>query len=285
MKHLVVPVDFSPESLHGLDLAIMLNQRLKADIQLVYVQKKSSDYFKGFMEEEQKFAKANFEKICKEKKDRLIKGSKLTYIIKTGKVFQEVVNQADAHADSLIACSTHGGSGFEEFFIGSNAFKIISATDKPVMTIRDHKCPDTIRNIVLPIDLSLETRQKLPLTCDFAKSFGAIIHVVTVASSRVHEVQKRLNSYLKQTMQYLDERKLQYKTDSLIGDSIPDIVVAFAKGVEADLIAIMTEQGTQIGNFLLGNIAHQILNKAACPVLSVTPREFHIAGSFSTQGG
>lgn len=284
MKHIIVPVDFSPESLNGLELAIMLSHKFKAGIQMVYVQKKSNDYFKGFFEEEQKFAKSSFERIEKENKDRLARGTHLTHFIKVGRVFQEVVNQAQAHNDSMIACSTHGGSGFEEFFIGSNAFRIISATDRPVMTIREHKCPDNISNIVLPIDTTIDTRQKVPVAVDFAKVFGAMIHVVGLSSTPVSEVQKKLKGYLKQVTEYLDEHKIKYRTESLMGENIADIIVAYAKGVKADMMCIMTEQGTTIGNLLMGNTAHQVLNKANCPVLSITPKEFHIPSGFRTQG-
>ncbi len=75
-----------------------------------------------------------------------------------------MVSLAESLPDSLITASTHGASGFQELFIGSNAFRIISATDKPVITLRKNSCPETIGRIVLPIDLSVDSRQKVPFT-------------------------------------------------------------------------------------------------------------------------
>ena len=145
MMNVIVPIDFSQESLKGLRLALMLSERIVTNIQMVYVQKKSSDFYPGSFEEELKFARNNFKKIISDHKKMLNEKSKLSFIIKKGKVYEEVVGQASAFKDSMIVCSTHGGSGFEELFIGSNAFKIISATDRPVFTVKYDAYSDVIK--------------------------------------------------------------------------------------------------------------------------------------------
>ena len=50
MFHIIVPIDFSEESLHGLNLAILFSKSLDCDIEMVYVQKKSLDYYPGTKE-------------------------------------------------------------------------------------------------------------------------------------------------------------------------------------------------------------------------------------------
>jgi hypothetical protein len=50
------------------------------------------------------------------------------------------------------------------------------------------------------------------------------------------------------------------------------------------MISIITEQQNSLSNLILGNYAQQILNKATIPVLSITPREIQIKGTFSTFG-
>lgn len=285
MKHIIVPIDFSKESLHGLRLALVLSEKIVSNIQMVYVQKKSSDYFPGSRKEESKYAKKKFEKIISDYKKMLSEKSKLSYIIKKGKVYEEVVNQAQAFKDSMIISSTHGGSGFEELFIGSNTFKIISATERPVITIRHGTYSDYISRIVLPIDSSVESRQKVLMTAEIAKIFNSVIHVVCVTSSKGKHIKNKLNAYSKQVCDYLKEQKIQYTTKFLIGDNIVDLTILYAKSIKADLISIMTEQGKSISYLLLGSYAHQMLNKAPCPVLCITPKEFLIPGSFKTLGG
>ncbi len=61
MKTIIVPVDFSKESLHGLEMALLFGQKENSNIQMVYVQKSSKDYRPGTYEEEHKYAEKEFD--------------------------------------------------------------------------------------------------------------------------------------------------------------------------------------------------------------------------------
>lgn len=286
IKNFIVPIDFSDDSLKGLDLAVLFSKKTYSNIQMVYVQKKTAEHFPSSIREEYNHAKDKFEKILQLNAAKLGNNSKLRYIIKKGpKVYEEVVNQAESYKDSIITASTHGASGFEEFFIGSNAFKIISATTRPVITIRKGGVPADIKKIILPIDSMVETRQKVPMTAEIAQLFGAEVHVLEVSSTKNSKILKRLNAYSKQVTGYLKGCNLTVKNESVVGNNIADLTVDYAQSIEANMISIITEQGTSITNLILGNQAQQILNKSTIPVLNITPKEMHIKGTFSTYGG
>ncbi len=286
IKNFIVPVDFSDDSLKGLELSIMFSNKIYSNIQMVYVQKKTALHFPSEIREEYKFAKEKFEKILSGYSPKLGNNSKLRYIIKKGpKVYEEVVNQAESYKDSIITTSTHGASGFEEFFIGSNAFKIISATTGPVITVRKGVVPADIRRIVLPIDNMPETRQKVPMTAEIAQIFGAEVHVVNVLTSRNLKIDKRLNAYSKQVSNFLKGKNITIVNQTITGNNVADMTVGYADAINADMISIITEQQNSLTNLILGNYAQQILNKATIPVLNITPREIQIKGTFSTFGG
>lgn len=284
MKHIIVPIDFSKESLNGLRLAIIFANQLKTNIQMVYVQRAVSEMGRIGLEEEHKTAIQNFEKLIAEYSSKLNDGQELSYIVKKGKIYREVVNQAEAFEDTIIICSTHGASGFEEFFIGSNALKIVSATENPVVTIRHGSVPHDIKKIVMPIDITADTRQKVPITAEIAKAFGAEVHVVSVSSIQTDDIVAKLNAYSKQVCDYLKSSEVNFKTASLTGDNITEVTIEYALDINADLISIMTEQSKAISNFVLGSYAQQMLSKSPIPVLSITPQELFILGSFITQG-
>ena len=282
MKNIIVPIDFSDESIHGLKLALIFTQRQYTNIQMVYVQKKSSDYNSpGYFEEEHRWAETKFKALVHKYSDHLENDSKLRYIIKAGKIYREIVNQVESYKEGMVVASTHGASGFEEFFLGSNAFKIIEATTKPVVIIRKNQIPSTIKKIVMPIDVTVDTRQKVPYTVELAQLFGAEIHVITITTSKSKKIVNRLAAYSKQVTNYLDAKKVPYKAKTLFGEALADLIVVYADSVEADLIAIMKEQTKNI----FGNLTHQILNRATTPVLCITARETHIATGFRTFGG
>lgn len=284
MKHIIVPIDFSKESLNGLRLAIIFANQFKSNVQMVYVQRAQSEMGRIGIEEEHRSAVQNFDKLVEEYSQKLHEGLVLSYIIKKGKVYREVVNQAAAFEDTAVICSTHGASGFEEFFMGSNAFRIVSATESPVITIRHGAVPHDIKKIVMPIDITSDTRQKVPITTEIAKAFGAEIHVVAVSTNQSDEIVTKLNAFTKQVCDYIKDYDVPFKTAKLNGDNITDITIEYALDINADLISIMTEQSVTITNFVLGTYAQQMLSRSPIPVLSITPQEIFILGSFITQG-
>ncbi len=184
MTNFIVPIDFSVDSLKGLEWALLFSRKLPINIQMVYVLTHGSNLQPSELEEEHKIAMNQFEKLIEEHSSQLGKDSKLKYIIKKGKVYREVVNQVNSFEKGVLSTSTHGASGFEELFIGSNALKIMAATEQPVFTIRQGPVPTDIKKIVIPIKLDQDTRQKTPMAGDVAELFGAELHVVTITSNK-----------------------------------------------------------------------------------------------------
>ena len=284
MTNFIVPVDFSVDSLKGLEWALLFSQKQTITIQMVYVLTNSSNFQSSVVEEEQKYAETQFKKLIKEYESMLGNNSKLKYIIKKGKVYREVVNQVNSFKNAVVSASTHGASGFEELFIGSNALKIMAATDQPVFTLRRSPIPNKIKRIVLPIKLHRGTRQKATIAADLATLFGAELHVISVSTNKNKRDLERLESYAKQVVSYFNAKELKSVTKTLIGESLPSLTCNYAEAVDADLITIMSSSIDK-WNVFLGSYAQQMVNKASVPLLSITPKEKHISSGFSTFGG
>jgi nucleotide-binding universal stress UspA family protein len=282
-KNYIVPIDFSDYSLNGLSLALLFSKQAYANIQMVYVQKKSTDYYPSNRDAEKHYAERKFHEVLEKYTPKLKNDSRLRYIIKSGKIYREIVNQAQSYKDSIIIASTHGASGFEEFFIGSNTYKMISVTSRPVITIRKGKCPQSIKKIVMPIEIRGDSRQKVPFTAELASFFNAEIHILGTHISRSKVTVSRVRGYCRQVANFL-QKKARYTSNEVFGDSMSDLVVNYANSVKADLISIMSEQGSGI-SLILGNNAHLVLNKSEIPVLCNSPRELTISGTFKTFGG
>jgi nucleotide-binding universal stress UspA family protein len=268
MKTIIVPLDLSDESLKGLNLAVMMATKSGANILLVHViGKNTGDYYEQ-MEKEKQLVQTKFEGILQKYKEKVNLNFTLSYIIKEGKIFKEIADLADKHEDALTVLSTHGASGFEELFIGGNAYKITSHSRNPVITVRRSKIPSNIDNIVLPLDITFQTREKVPYTVELAKLFGSKIHLLTIRLSNLKSVEKKLHQVAGQVASYFDSHKIPYTVEHLQGNNLTDLTLDYSRSIEADLISIMTEQEKSASNLLLGNFAHQFINKAFIPVLS-----------------
>jgi nucleotide-binding universal stress UspA family protein len=288
MKTIIVPLDLSDESLNGLNLAMMMATKTGANILLVHViGKNTGDYYEQ-MEKENQLAQTKFEGILRKYKEKVNLNFTLSYIIKEGNIFKEIADLADKHEDALTVLSTHGASGFEELFIGGNAYKITSHSRNPVITVRRSKIPSNIDNIVLPLDMTFQTREKVPYTVELAKKFGSKIHLLTIRLSNLKSIEKKLHQYAEQVASYLDTHKVPYTVEHLHGGNLTDLTLDYSRSIDADLISIMTEQEKSASNLLLGNFAHQMINKAYIPVLSfpnyhlrVTAEDIWSLGAFN----
>jgi nucleotide-binding universal stress UspA family protein len=276
MKTIIVPMDFSDESLTGLNLVMMLTNKTGANIQMVHViRKNTGDYFE---QKENQLAKSKFEEILKKYKGK--SNSTLSYTITEGKVFKEIADLADKYEDALTVLSTHGAAGFEELFIGGNAFKITSHSRNPVITDRRSKISSNIDKIVLPFDFTFQTREKVPYTVDLAKLFNAEIHLLTIQLLNLKSIEKKLRQYSDQVASYIESHNIKYKITHLHGSNLADLTLDYARSVDADLISIMTEQEKSTSNLLLGNYAHQFINKEFIPVLSFPNYHLRITAEY-----
>lgn len=283
MTNFIVPIDFSVDSLKGLQWALLFSLKKQINIQMVYVLSNSSNFQASVVEAEQKYAEAEFKKLVKEYSPALGNQSRLRYIIKKGKVYREVVNQANSYKNAAVSASTHGASGFEELFIGSNALKIMAATEQPVFTLRTI-VPDRIKKIVVPIKMHLDTRQKAPIVADLAELFGAEIHVISIASRSNKRDLARLESYAKQVIGFFKAKDLKTVAKTLVGDSLPSLTCNYAEAVDADLITIMSS-AIDKWNVVFGSYAQQMVKTSPVPLLSITPKEKQIPAGFTAFGG
>ena len=282
MKTIVVAIDFSDCSINALEHALSIARNAKKNILMVWVNKdpKLKDKFEENGKDVSREVIKQFDELIKKYKDDLPEGCKITYKIRTGKVYKEIVAEAVGSDAFLVVTGTHGASGFEEFWIGSNANKIISESPCPVITIRhsiDIHRP--LRKIVCPLDSTLETRQKVPLVAYLATTNDAVVHLLCIYTSKVKAMIRQVDGYADQVEKYFVNEGVKYKRDAIFVDNITDGTIDYAKKVDANLIAIMTEQETTTANIWLGTYASQMVNRSSFPVLSVRSKQLLIAAT------
>jgi nucleotide-binding universal stress UspA family protein len=275
MKQIVVAIDFSKHSIHALEFAITIANVVHSHIMMVWVDKPDSDdsIFDNTDHEHRQEAKQRLEELIKKYSKHLKKG-KLTYKLRKGKIYKEIANQAKYNDAYLIIAGSHGVSGFESFWIGSNASKIVTYSPCPVITLRESfPLKKNIQRVILPIDNSTSTRQKVPFAMDFAKCFGSEIHVLELQSSSLKAIRNKVTSYTTQVSGYLTENKVKHVVKTIDADNITTATIKYAEENHADLIIIMTEQEQEISNIWLGPYAQQMVNNSPIPVMSVHPKE------------
>ena len=281
MKNILVAIDFSPNSIHALEYAIQFSNKTGANIKMIWVHKELSSHLpftKGQTKEDRTIQVVkSFEKLVFKHQD-FAKGE-LSYCIRDGKIHEQIAIVAKEEEMDLVVAGTHGISGFDEFWVGSNAFRIISFTDVPVITVReDFDFSKGINTIVLPLDYSKETRQKGPFAAKVARFFGSKIHIISLFPSKNSNMNTTIRQYTKQTMTFLQQEHVDFKQTDLITEDIEEKTMSFAKEIKADLIAIIAVESRSPLNVIFSAHARQIINHSDIPILCVTEKENLFSG-------
>jgi nucleotide-binding universal stress UspA family protein len=275
MKDIVVAIDFSKGSIRALEYAIELANQTHANVSMVWVDNVSSSElaFATESKELRSEAKGNFDEILTAYKDKLHPG-KLSAKVRKGRVYQELATYVKQNECCLMIVGTHGTSGFEEFWIGTNAFRITSSSSCPVITVKyNYDVKRGFRKIVVPVYHTAQTLGKVAFAADLAKATGADISILGINSSGLKSMQKIVDSNVAKVEAHLAEKGVTYITDSMASDNIAADIIEHAKLVDADLITIMTDVNDQASSILLGPFAQQLVNYSPVPVLSIHPKD------------
>ncbi len=276
MKTLVVAFDFSKNAIHALDYALVYAKKLEATVCLVWVDNsRPADSLIHTIDEELRIEKKNYLKnIIDDYTSRYSEISFDMYLGK-GKIYQEIAKIARRLKAELIFTGTHGVTGFEEFWIGSNAYRITTTAPCPVITVNSsYQITEVVSQILLPLDSSLETNEKLPFTANLAQDFGATIQLLKIYNTPLSVIRNRIERFAKEAVDFLKDRTVNFEIEEVEATNVVSGILTYARKKNIDLIAIMTEQGTATANRFLGPYAQQLINNAKIPVLSLRSMDY-----------
>jgi nucleotide-binding universal stress UspA family protein len=275
MKTILVAIDFSKNAERALEYALIYANKLKTNIQLIWVDNNLTEdsVIDSIDREVRKEKKIYMEGLINRYQPQL-KNGKISYFFRKGRVYQEIAKSAKQINADIIFAGTHGVSGFEQYWIGSNAYRIMTMAPCPLVTIRsDYQFKKTIKNILLPLDSSLETKQKLPFACELANEFKAQIHLLMIFNSPIGVIRKRVELIGKEAEKCLQERKMDYVFEKIEASNVAVSLLDYSIKNKIDLIMIMTDQGITTANKFLGPYAQQLINNSTIPVMSLRAKE------------
>ena len=203
----------------------------------------------------------------------------ISYAITSGKVYKHTAEMARRMEADTIVMGTRGSEN-SPGFIGSNASRVTQLSPCPVVVVRERGYERGYKNIVLPLDLTKETKQKTDWAIKVAKYYNATVHIVTVNEDDEY-LRNRVQNNMKQIEQILTDNSISTTTNSLTETSgnFANTTLEFAEDKGADLIMIMSQQERSFSEYILGSYAQQIVGKSRIPVMCINPRT-DIRGSY-----
>jgi len=291
MKQILIPVDFDRQSILAVEQSYNLAKLLRAEITLLYVHEQSGIFSGFFSSEINKDIMFKIEEKLLElaSKTSFDTGLKVKTRMETGRIYSKILETAKEIKADYIFIGTHSSAEGEEETarIGANSSRVIRTAKCPVISINGKHHYNGCRNILLPLDLSKETRQKVTMAIEIAKLFGSGIKVVSALWSKNDpQIVTKLNQQLVQVINFISDAGIECTADiveSHDGEKtlVPTILNYAHQQGDLDLIVIMTQQEIGFVEFFVGSHAQEFLRLSDIPVLSVVPKELGFTSIFS----
>lgn len=271
MKKIIVGTDFSQGSYVALDVAIAIANNIIADIEVIWVRKEKKLLDSEQMAELTRLASQRLTEICAVKGPKLSRNL-MTWKILDGKVAPTISDEASATRAYMIVIGTNGASGFEKYWMGSTAVRIVQESPCPVLTIREgFDITPGLQRIVVPVRVDINSRQKVPHATQIAKLTRAEICLLGLIGGKADENQVR--TYVRQIEEFVTKEGVKITSTVRPYTNYCDTVLDFAEEKKAQMIVINTEQDRFISQIFLGTNAQQIVHKSQTPVLCLHPKD------------
>lgn len=275
-KTIVVPYDFSETADHAVKQAVLIASLSKGELILVFVQKHNEilEMLLPSLNIVKPSTVSEFlsEKLSKEaEKVEKKYGIKVTPIFSEGNISSEIINICNEYNADLIVMGTKGSDSNNDLFMGSNTYRTLTKSNLPILTIRSEPSKKGFLSILLPIDLSEHTKEKINIAIQLAKLFKGHLHVLGLYNESEKGFKTNLAETITQIEKECTKKKVSVTSYITKTDNKLKSILKHTKKANADIIISMTDQNTENKSVLLGNYIHQLINNSDVPVLCIKP--------------
>lgn len=260
--NVLVPVDFSNNSLIALQFAKAILQNKSSRIILLHVREPKHD-----KEEinEQLGSEHLMEKWSGQAKGQ---GVDVRSIMIDGPVSETILKIAAAESVSMIIMGTQGASSKLERLVGSNASKVATHSDCPVLVIPESMPFKTISKIVIGIDPNLEYDQTMAWLSSFVMHDQTEVTLFSAGSSTaVHDMelyQRRISNIItNQSPQCKIQHKVVATVDTV--SSLNNLVQDW----DADLLILTTHHRGVFDRIFDSSFTRKATMSSNIPVLAI----------------
>lgn len=276
IKKILIPFDFSETASLSLEHAVHMAQLHKAEITLLHVVESASftsAFSHAFSSNYEKKVEGETTDKLKDLAHKIHLDSSVVTHIKTevGRIYKRIITVAKDSDMDIIVMGTHGTSGYEKFSIGTNTSKVVSEAPCPVISVQTHAKKIGFKKIVIPIDDSTTSRQKVNYALEMARRYGAHVYILGLLNMSNEELKRKFKIKVEQVEEWLGKHEVISSVHYATGDNLAKMTMAFAEENDADLLIIMTEQEPLITGFFMGQWATQVVNQSQIPVMAVHP--------------
>jgi nucleotide-binding universal stress UspA family protein len=282
VKNILVPVDFSEQTIPMIKYAQTIASRENASIHLIYVNEMVQMAYSGsafsfglvsFTELEDhisNWADEQFEKLLAELDEDIRSHVHVHHI--RGRIADEIISFADNNHIDLIVMATHSRTALEELFLGSKTERVIHLTHTPMVVMRDPKTAPLFppKHILVTTDLSHLSGKVFEPIVSLAKKYNSKITVLSIDSFEdgfLEKLDPTELMLLKRPFEPIIE-KVTFKQERSI-HAVNGIADYLEQNPDIDMVAMSTHGRTGLSHIMLGSTTEAIVRKTSLPVFVI----------------
>jgi len=261
----------SEYSENALYVAASVARKVNADLHLVHTLNMADSMLLDGEDDAIKAApyiKAMENKFAEYIKKSFLDGLKVNYSVRQKSVHQEIKEVIDEVDANLIVMGSHGASGLQEFFIGTNTQKVVRNSKIPVMVIKSKMEGFNIDKSVFACDFTpenLNSYKQAKTLFDKLEIQMKLIYVNTPDNFKsTTKINERINAFF----ELAEETDNQPKVEIFSDFNVEDGIMEYCKQENASFIGIPTHGRKGLSHIFTGSIGEHIVNHSKYPVIT-----------------
>ena len=195
-----------------------------------------------------------------------LEGITVSEIIQFEKAFDGIMEISKKNNVDLIVMGSHGVSGYEKMFFGSNTEKVVRTSEVPVLVIKNETIEFKADKIVFASDFSEEIKEPFKKLVAFAILFNSHLDLVMINTPNSFKsttvAEKIMSDFIN------GSNFTNYSTHIYNDVNVEKGILNFANSVDADLIGMCTHGRTGFSHFFNGSISEDLVNHTVRPVIT-----------------
>lgn len=286
IRKVLVPTDFSEVADNALHTAISICTRQQAELVLVHVIEQN--YFllspeagaipiEGMTSRDQE-ADEMLSNLAEPMRDRF--DIRVSTVVLAGDPAGEICRWSASNSIDMIVMGTHGASGLREFFIGSNAYRVVKHAACPVMTIPGSNRWIEFRRILFPVRLVPDALAKYDVIRPVIRRNGSTLLIAGVVKRGDEAAASAMEDLVKVVEKKMADDDVNYRSEVHYAEDVARHVLYLSEAEKPDLVVITAtfESDDAVRSFFIGPYTQQIVNHCKFPVLSIRGEQDEVAG-------
>ncbi len=273
IKKILVPTDFSKQAENALRVAADLARKHNATINLLHMVDLPMQLVDAVSGQQSDLPEAIFfMKLAHQKFEKMMSapyldGIQVEETAEFDGAFEGIMDYVNKYNSDIIVMGSHGDSGLHEFFIGSNAEKVVRNSKVPVLIIKQNHELFKLDRFAYVCDFKEENHTAFKKAAAFAKDSNAKLHMLYINTpsnfKTTHEIEEIMKVFMSK-----EPDVTNYSLNIYNDHSVESGVLHFAEMINAGIVGIGTHGRKGLSHFLNGSLSEGLVNHAKRPIIT-----------------